>query len=210
MADPRDLSKRGDDSFGGGNVPIPVPGAPGTPGVSGPISIPPIQTNVDENYKKTIQALFPYLSPEDQVVQGAVYGIAPLAQPTPGEQITGETRSKYMSRNRAVQALGALQAAGFTPENASPGLKFLGDTLLLLAKYGGKEGEQGMSRENYALFSSQLNNLMEQSKDVEGVSPYASLAKMFINPTFTGGELMPAKTVNGEIVFGTPNKGLYT
>lgn len=189
--------------------------------------------NDGDTYTTILSKLFGYLSPSDQNAASVITGQSPTGASEPGE-ITSLIRSNYLSKERATQALGAL--AGLTPSDSSGGYDLLKNALGLLQQFGGSGGT-GMSRENYLKFSEQLNNLLAEAQSIqqqeytnlqnwnndrqasgEDLIPYpeynalnyAELARMFLNPSFSAGYLMPFRKVGNQLVFGTPDKKLFT
>jgi hypothetical protein len=207
---------RSDSSGGGGtstpaSAPAPVT-TPVTNPTTTPVTTPVIPVaNQPSPYADIAKTLVPYLSPEDWATQAQLYGLPAPTAPIP-TQITGEVRNQYMSADRANQALAALEnmrtAAG-SPDYG-PGYEYLKNALGLLSKFGGQGGE-GMNRLSYNEFTTALNNLQNSvSGDTTGTySPYSSLATMFLNPTFTAGELeSQTKTSTNGTFQGQYNKKL--
>lgn len=201
MADPRSLRKRDNPkpsapAGGGGGGGGPQPPAPPKP------VLPATGEHVN-----ALKAIFQYLSPEDQKSLGALYGITPTSTDVP-TQITGQIRNTYMSADRAQQALTALGAMQGLNKGGA-GYAFLQNALGLLKQYGGTAGN-GMSRENYTQFSTQLKTLLDAAKNDKRLSPFTSIAEAFLNPSFSAGQLFQSTKAGGQEYYGAPNTKLFT
>lgn len=163
-------------------------------------------------------ALLPFMSPEDmrnvatnlstlpeyEAYKTATYAPAPTT-------ITAETRNRYLSAQRATQALQALdnmrQLTGKSETELGAGYAYLTNVIKTLQRLGGSEG--GMSRAQYLEFQKAIGELSAQVQDNYDVQPYASLANYFVSPTFSAGPLINTFQSGDKTYFGRQNKKLF-
>lgn len=162
-----------------------------------------------------IRALFPFMSPEDARALAAYYNIklrGAAAAPVPGTNIPTNVRNTYLSQGRASQALNAVRAmrAGLKPGENTPGLAFLERAVGLLAKYGGTNAINGMSRQQFTEFNAAIDGLFDLAKGKESITPFAQLASTFLRPSFSAGPLMDVRKVGGRNIFGVINPKLFS
>jgi hypothetical protein len=197
-------------------VPVAAPGLTPTPAPEIPVSDAGIpswwigqayQNPTDETQKfaNVANALLPTLAPEDQrtlanylaINNKDVYGkYADVNFGTAPTEITDAIRNRYLSPQRAQQALGLLdrmkQASGVADMGA--GYDFLKSAVSLINQFA---GNGAMTRENYQQFTNAVSNL---GKNATGpLAPYGNLAQLFNLPQFSAGPLMS----------NTPNNNLF-
>lgn len=192
------------------STPPPPPSTPTAPTAYNPAS-PSSSYTLPAYIKKSAKSLLPYLSPEDAKAQAIFYGVNAPSVETP-TAVTSGLRNYYLSKQRATNALGALEnmRASTGKGNLGPGYTLLRNVIRLLQTYGG-DTANGMTRSAYNQFSTELNSMLSQAKGDNALSYYADLAQQFANPSFSAGALNPTtKLSTGKTVFGQSNKQLYT
>ena len=162
------------------------------------------------DYTTIVKTLLPFLSPEDAQALETAYSL-PHTDRQAATEITGSLRNYYLGKQRATDALTALENARSAAGNPDmgTGYNYLKNAIGLVNTYGASAEDQGMSRSAYNEYYSKLNALYGTSDTT--VAPYESLAKLFTSPTLAAGPLTPQTTLqSGAKVYGQANKKLYT
>jgi len=175
-------------------------------------------------YAALLNALIPYLSPEDQRTYASnlyrnyaeafpEYDPELMQYPIPPGEVTTEIKQRFTEKERAEQALATLsQVAGITgqtDEKMGTGYKFLRNLLSVLKDFGGESAENQQTRQQYLQQMGALDPLLAEGKSSE-LSPYSSIAQSLASPYFTAGQAVPIqKTSDGRYIFGQANRQLF-
>lgn len=179
------------------------------------------KNNPYTQYFMTANAMLPFLSPEDQRAFANNLGLQYKGQGTKFGNpmdftfgttmgVSPELRAQYQSSQRAQMALNLLDrmrmAAGIKDENKmGKGYQFLRQMIDALRDFGASG--RAMSRADYMGFISAIDPLIN-SQD-KTLAAYGALGKSFLQPFFTGGELVGSRKVGNSTYFGVPNPVLY-
>lgn len=182
----------------------------------------PSQVRPDTEYATLINALIPYMSPEDQYT--AATNLARLFPDgfgaysaeklniIPPPEVTTALRQQYSNAERASGALTALNnmrtALGRPETDLGPGFKFLSDLATTMQKFGGQAGSP-QSRQQFLQGQAALDPLLAETKG-EMLSAYGPTARMLAQPFFSAGPLTTASKdqATGKLRFGSVNPRL--
>jgi len=174
----------------------------------------------ESEYMATMNAMLPFLSPEDQRsiasslsrMDPEFFGAySPETVPfIPPPDITTDLRRSYQSSQRAESALSALSnmlaAAGQSPEKGGPGYQYLRQTADVLRDFGGPNSGENITATNIQSMLGALDPLFAEGKGNSALAAYEPLARMFSQPFFSAGSIYPtSKLPNGRIIMGAPN-----
>lgn len=190
----------------------------------------PSRVTSTSGYLAIINAMIPYMSPEDQLSTlqsittaypktdiGKSYAPAAAVEtnniPT---EIAPETRNYYTSAERVKQAKQALEAmagsiasktgksAAKVQKSLGTGYQYLNDVLNVIEKFSGASGRENQTRSQYEQMLAQLDPLLEMGKS-QGYSTY-SIAKSLAQPYFTAGSTTETtKDASGVARYGAAN-----
>lgn len=183
----------------------------------------PSKLDATSEYLALMNAMIPYLSPEDQVAvaqnlarqyPGVEEGSYPFAAYTnvsaegaPKGELPTNFEALWLSSQRGqnvVSALGNMASSmGKSEKDFGPGYKFLTQVAGALTQYGGGGLNDRMTRQDYQDYLNMLDPLVAETEG-NALAAYGPLAQYFAKPNFSAGTLMPvAKDENGNFRFGT-------
>ena len=214
----------GDDGGGGGGggqskitwrvVPVTTEGAP-----SWWKALVPSEVNENTEYIMSLNAMIPFLSPEDQRRSAElVYQYVPeyFGHLGPGQfdvevppVLNTSVIDQFTNRARGAEALRVLEElreeTGVTQQDFGPGYQYLRNVVSLNEDYGGQDAETRRTRQQQA----ELLNAVSNLTNTTGNTPFSALAAMFTSPGFTAGSINPYYENNqGQKIFGARNKRL--
>lgn len=216
---------------GGGGGPAPLTWAD-TYKVAGAPSwwkgLTPSQLDPQSEYAAMINALIPFLSPEDQRTAASnlqgLYGAEPLfagyslettpAAPLPPNGPIQRTQYDYLSAARGANTLASLDAMrasmGKAATDFGPGYQYLRNLAAVMQNYGGTPGLE-QQRSQYLAEQAALDPLLGESKGTSGpLAAYGPIAQYYTSPfAARGGPRDASRQQNGSWQFGTPNSNLY-
>jgi len=172
----------------------------------------------EENTLPTmLNALVPYLSPEDQrTVASKLYLYDSKTFPDPEKIKFGEvpttlstdTQRYFTSSQRAKDALSMLDklasATNTKQEKMGTGYKFVRNILDIMSEFGGLSNTEGQTRSQYVQQTAALNALLESAP-----TGYEGLAQLLASPSFSAGAVTPVSKSNGQYIFGEANSTFY-
>lgn len=189
-------------------------------------------TNTPEaEYAMLINAMIPFMSPEDQLYMGSYLArLFPDAfgdyektmreqtkVPTPPQLRTDVTTSPatgefnpydIFQSTRGTKMLEALErmrsAAGLSPDKMGAGYRFLSSLARDIEAYGSKEGEY-ITRANLAKLYGQFDQKLGETQ-AGALQGYGELARAIVNPFFSAGKAFQVmKDESGQYRFGYRN-----
>lgn len=182
----------------------------------------PSRVTTDTAYAGLINALIPFMSPEDQQsMAGSLFRFDPeafsaynpellnVAAPT---EIGTDTRRQFSSTDRGQGILDALETfratAGVDASVLGPGYSWLRSVADSLRDKGGTS-ENAQTRAQNAQLRGQLDVLFGEAGS-GALAPYEPVARALATPFFSAGQLTPvARTQDGTFVFGQANRELF-
>lgn len=182
----------------------------------------PSRYDPQTEYATMLNAMMPYMSPEDQRYTASVlYRMYPeqfagynpettKMPPIPGEMTTDERR-EMTSRRRAKDMLGILetikQVSGKDAE-FGPGYNYLRQLASTMRDFGGKK-DAGQTRQQFAQMMAALDPLTAETQGSQ-LSAYSSLTRMLSQPYYTAGAVTPTSQLeNGQTIFGGSIPGYF-
>jgi hypothetical protein len=239
----------GDGGGGGGGYSAPEPfgggGGGGGGGFSEPEPVPitwadtynvegapawwkgrtPSALDPNSEYAMLVNALIPYMSPEDQRMAGSnlaqlfpdAFGgynleVTPPPPTAAVYQPAPKTQRAYFDQSRAIGALGTLDKVrtimGKEPKDLGPGYQYLRNIATAHRNYGGTIPTP-QTRAQYQQLMGMLDPLLGQAKN-ENLAAYGPIAQAFALPFTSSGPLRDTfKDETGRMRFGRPNPILY-
>ncbi len=176
-------------------------------------AVAPNQYNPLSEYQTLTNLFIPFLSPEDQRTVAAnlyqsdskqfeFYDPETLELGAPPPSITPDIRQRFLSGQRATQALGSLdrflQITGKKAEDFGPGYNFLRGIADTVSDFGLTSGAEQFTETQQSQLRSALDPLLAQVKS-KNLAAFGPLAKSFAAPFFSAGSLQDSG----------PSKGLY-
>jgi len=189
----------------------------------------PNRVDAESSYLSMVNAMIPYMSPEDQLATLQYFATAfpkgigetysPAAQVETGNIPTDMTTSIsdfFTSAGRAEEAKAALDTmieaiatktkskSEKVKKNLGEGYKFLTSVLDTIQKFGGVEEGERQTRAQYQQMLGQLDPLLAlgQAQQFGAMQP---VAQKLVQPFFTAGQVTPTVKVGGVQKFGAPN-----
>ncbi len=219
------------DPNAGGGTPV-TPGGGGNNQAGGgapnvPVSPPnwnagtlPASWTAESEYGAFVNAILPWLSPEDQRTfagglsrsdQTQYGGMNPTSAlyPTPPATLTTDTKRYYQSQERAQAILSALDTKAKASGQATfgPGYGFLQQVVSILRDFGA-QGGNGQTRRQQLQMLAALDPLMAEAKS-DTLSAYGPVAQAISSPFFSAGQIRPVmKDSTGKWIFGAYNPEL--
>lgn len=182
----------------------------------------PSRYDPQTEYATMLNAMMPYMSPEDQRYTASVlYRMYPeqfagynpettKMPPIPGEMTTDERR-EMTSRRRAKDMLGILETVKrVSGEDAAfgPGYNYLRQLASTMRDFGGKK-TAGQTRQQFAQMMAALDPLTAETQGSQ-LSAYSSLTRMLSQPYYTAGAVTPTSQLeNGQTIFGGSIPGYF-
>lgn len=185
-------------------------------------------------YLSMMNAMIPYMSPEDQLTTlnylslaypdsdiGKAYAPAAAVEtnniPT---EISSATSQYFTSAERAAQAKQALETLvssissksgkreAAVKKSLGAGYEYLTNVLNTIEKFSGAGNGENQTRAQYEQLASQLEPILALG-DTDKYSAYKSLAQQIAAPYFSAGSVTPTSKVNGEVRYGASNPKFY-
>jgi hypothetical protein len=181
--------------------------------------VAPTKWNAETKYIATMNALIPFLSPEDQRTVGMNlsqikgfkdYNALNANFATPPSELNDNQRRWMMSQGRAkaaLETLGKIAKFAGGANKLGPGYKFLQNVMGTMQDFGSQGNNMQTRRQRMNMLSA-IDPLRNQAKE-GSLSPYGQVVNMLTNPYYTAGQVVPtSKGRDGNYIFGKYNPNL--
>lgn len=182
----------------------------------------PSEWNPETEFAAIVNALIPFLTPEDQRQMGSYlarlfpkgfsYNPESVEYTPPPPSVETGDRQKYLSSQRAEEALKVLdevkRLSGKKDEELGPGYSYIRQIVKAFKDFGGTPEGIQTRRQVLNLYST-VDPLLAESRG-EKLGAYGEIARAIVQPFMASGTLVNvSKDEQGNWVFGKGNKKWY-